>query len=348
MAQTIAFFDAKPYDREFFDNANRHLGFEIKYFESRLGPETVVLAQGANAVCAFVNDTLSREVLDRLYDFGIRIVALRAAGYNNVDLKAAHSRIHITRVPAYSPHAVAEHTVALILSLNRKIHKAYYRVREGNFTISGLLGFDLNGKTAGIIGTGKIGRIVIQILRGFGMNVLAYDLFPDEKGAQEVGFTYTDLDTLYSQSDIISLHCPLTPQNFYMIDEKSIHKMKPGVMIINTGRGKLINTRALIVGLKTGKVGSAGLDVYEEESEFFFEDYSATVIGDDVFARLLTFPNVLMTSHQGFFTREALTNIAQTTLGNIEGFFKDGSLPNEICYQCTENNCVRKQTGKCF
>ncbi len=299
----IAFFDTKPYDREFFDLINKNYNFDIKYFANHLNNETSYLTKEFNVVCAFVNDILSSEVLDVLVNNEIKLIALRCAGYNNVDLKAVFGKIHVVRVPAYSPHAVAEHTVALILSLNRKIHRAYYRVRDNNFSISGLIGFDLYEKTAGIIGTGKIGKIVIEILKGFGMNMLAYDLYPDKQYAQKIGFSYVNLDNLYGNSDIISFHCPLTPENAYMINSESIASMKDGVMIINTGRGGLIDTKALIYGLKTKKIGAAGLDVYEEETDYFFEDFSTSFINDDILARLLTFPNVLITSHQGFFTK---------------------------------------------
>jgi len=343
----ILFFDTKTYDREFFDRANQAYGFEIRYFGGHLNPDTVSFSSGYGAVCAFVNDVLDRTVIERLSENGVRLVALRSAGYNHVDLKAAYEKIHIVRVPGYSPQAVAEHAMALILSLNRKTHRAYYRTRDGNFSIHGLLGFDLHGKTAGIIGTGKIARSLIRILNGFGMKVLAYDKFPDTAYAREHGFQYTDLEKLYAQSDIISLHCPLTPETRHLIDKKSISQMKEGVMLINTGRGGLVDTRDLIAGLKKGRVGSAGLDVYEEEGEYFFEDFSVSGISDDVLARLLTFPNVLITSHQGFFTREALTNIAKTTLENIREFYRGGFLKNEICYRC-DRGCPKREGRRCF
>jgi D-lactate dehydrogenase len=348
----IAFFDAKQYDKDFFNEANKKYGYEIRYFQSRLSENNVIVTKDADAVCSFVNDIINKEVADELYNNGITLIALRSAGYNNVDLKAVFGRIHVVRVPAYSPNAVAEHAVALMLSLNRKIHKAYYRTRDSNFNINGLLGFDMAGKTAGIIGTGKIGILVAKILTGFDMRVIAYDKFPDKKNEREYSFTYVDLDTLYKESDIITLHCPLTPETMHIIDKSSIKKMKDGVMIINTGRGKLIDTVDLIAALKRGKVGSAGLDVYEEESEYFFEDYSSTIVSDDVLARLLTFPNVLITSHQGFFTKEALKNIAETTLNNIKLYFEDSKLPNEICYRCSEFGsevpCRKERTGSCF
>ncbi len=348
----IAFFDAKQYDKDFFDEANKEFGLDIKYFQSRLSENNVIVTKDADAICAFVNDIINKKVADELYDNGITLIALRSAGYNNVDLRAVFGRIHVVRVPDYSPNAVAEHAVALMLSLNRKIHKAYYRTRDSNFNINGLLGFDMAGKTVGIIGTGKIGVLVSKILSGFDMKVIAYDKFPDKKNEKKYGFTYVDLDTLYKESDIVTLHCPLTPETMHIIDKSSIKKMKDGVMIINTGRGKLIDTVDLIAALKKGKVGSAGLDVYEEESEYFFEDYSSTIISDDVLARLLTFPNVLITSHQGFFTKEALQNIAKTTLSNIKLYFEENKLPNEICYRCSEFGsavpCRKERTGSCF
>lgn len=326
----ITFFSTKPYDQASFDLANEDFGFDIAYHKSHLSAGNAILAQGSEAVCIFVNDTADAEVIDALYENGVRLIALRAAGFNNVDLCAAQGRMKIVRVPAYSPYAVAEHAVALILSLNRKIHRAYWRTRDGDFSLHGLLGFDMYGKTAGIIGTGKIARILIHILRGFGMNVLAYDLFPDQAFAQSEGFRYTDLDELYGQSDIISLHVPLTDETKYMINSSSIRKMKDNVMIINTGRGQLINTNDLIEGLKEKRIGSAGLDVYEEEGDYFYEDVSDKIIDDDVLARLLSFNNVIVTSHQGFFTGEALHNIAQTTLQNIAEWAAGRESRNEV------------------
>ncbi len=344
----IAFFDAKPFDREFFDRANSRFNFSLKYFRSRLTPDSVQLSQGSNVVCAFVNDTISATVIDALEAGGIRLIALRCAGYNNVDFQAAYGRVHVVRVPAYSPYAVAEHAVALMMTLNRKTHRAYLRTREGNFSLDGLLGFDMHGKTAGIIGTGKIGRVAMDILRGFGMRILAYDAFPDSEYALRTGTEYTDLDTIYRESDVISLHCPLTRETYHLVNRESIEKMKTGVMIINTGRGQLIDTPDLIEGLKCGRIGAAGLDVYEEESAYFFEDFSNVVISDDVLARLLSFHNVLITSHQGFFTREALDNIADITLRNIRDYFEGGELENEICYRCDRDSCRKKESGRCF
>lgn len=331
MATKIAFFGTKPYDRESFDQANEAYGFDIRYFKGHLTPESAILAQGAAAVCIFVNDTADAAVIDALKEQGVPLIALRCAGFNNVDLEAAaRDGITVVRVPAYSPYAVAEHAVALMLALNRKIHRAYWRTRDGNFALHGLMGFDMHGKTAGIIGTGKIARILIRILRGFGMDVLGYDLYPDEAFAREVGMRYVTLDELYAQSDIISLHCPLTEQTRYLIDSSAIERMKPGVVLINTGRGQLIHSQALIDGLKEKKIGAAGLDVYEEEGDYFYEDKSDKIIDDDTLARLLSFNNVIVTSHQGFFTREALANIAETTFSNIRDFTEGRPLANEV------------------
>lgn len=324
MSIKIAFFDAKPYDIAFFDAENKKYGFEIKYFESRLSFDTALLAAGFDAVCVFVNDHLDAATIDRLYDQGLRLAVLRCAGFNNVDLEAAKGKLTVLRVPAYSPHAVAEYALALILTLNRKTHKAYQRTRENNFRINGLLGFDLCGKTIGIIGTGKIGLTFIEVLSGLGMRILAYDSFPNAELQEKYGFTYADLDTLYQESDIISLHCPLTDQTYHMINEESLSKMKNGIMLINTGRGALIDSKALIAALKSKKIGSAALDVYEEEENYFFEDISDEVMEDDTLARLLSFNNVLITSHQGFFTKEAEQNIAAVTLKNVDAFFHRG------------------------
>lgn len=324
MSIKIAFFDAKPYDIAFFDAENKKYGFEIKYFESRLSFDTALLAAGFDAVCVFVNDHLDAATIDRLYDQGLRLAVLRCAGFNNVDVEAAKGKLTVLRVPAYSPHAVAEYALALILTLNRKTHKAYQRTRENNFRINGLLGFDLCGKTIGIIGTGKIGLTFIEVLSGLGMRILAYDSFPNAELQEKYGFTYADLDTLYQESDIISLHCPLTDQTYHMINEESLAKMKDGIMLINTGRGALIDSKALIAALKSKKIGSAALDVYEEEENYFFEDISDEVMEDDTLARLLSFNNVLITSHQGFFTKEAEQNIAAVTLKNVDAFFHRG------------------------
>ena len=330
MATRIAFFDAKSYDRESFDEVNKDFNFDIRYYEERLSISTVPLAKGADVVCIFVNAECDAQVIDELVANGVKLIALRCAGFNNVDLKAAEGRIRVTRVPAYSPHAVAEYAVALMLSLNRKIYRAVNRTRDGNFTLHGLLGFDMYGKTAGVIGMGRIAKELIKILHGFGMNILAYDLYPDTEFAKQYGVKVVTLDELYAQSDIISLHCPLTPETKFLINKESIAKMKKGVMIINTGRGKLIHTEDLIEGIIAKKIGSAGLDVYEEEKKYFYEDRSDKIISDDVLARLLTLPNVVLTSHQAFFTAEALHNIALTTLESIKELAEGKELTNEV------------------
>lgn len=330
MTYKIAFFGAKPYDIASFDKVNEKYNYDIRYYKGHLNPNNVVLTQDTDAVCIFVNDTADAAVIDAMVDNGVKLLALRCAGFNNVDLKAAKGKLPVVRVPAYSPYAVAEYSLALMLSLNRKIHRAYWRTRDGNFSLNGLMGFDMHGKTIGIIGTGKIAKILIRLLKGFGMRILAYDLYPDMKFAGEEGISYVSLDELYRESDIISLHCPLTDQTKYMIDKDSIDKMKEGVMIINTGRGLLINTNDLIEGLKEKKIAAAGLDVYEEEGEYFYEDKSDKIIDDDVLARLLSFNNVIVTSHQAFFTKEALHNIAETTLQNIEDFRCHRPLVNEV------------------
>lgn len=311
----VAVFSTKPYDQRSLEAANT--GHELSFFKAGLDASTASLAGGHDVVCAFVNDTLDEEVLERLAGVDVGLVALRSAGFNHVDLEAA-ARLGITvsRVPAYSPHAVAEHTVGLILALNRKIHRAHARVREGNLALEGLLGFDLRERTVGIVGTGKIGLVVAEILGGFGCELLGYDPFPNPEAPLE----YTDLDSLYARSDVITLHTPLTPETYHLIDHDALAKMRPGVMIINTSRGALIDTAAAIDALKAGTVGYLGLDVYEEEGDLFFEDLSDRVIQDDVFSRLLTFPNVLITGHQAFFTEEALAAIAETTIANIDAF----------------------------
>lgn len=324
----IAFFSTKSYDREFFDHyVSTH---EIIYFEARLNKQTAALAAGCNAVCVFVNDKLSRNTIIELKKTGIQLIALRSAGFNNVDLEAAKENgIPVVRVPAYSPFAVAEHAVALMLTLNRKTHKAYNRVREGNFSLERLTGFDLHGKTVGVIGTGKIGQIFCDIMLGFGCNVLAFDMIVHQPTAAK-GVTYLPLVDIFEQADIISLHCPLNEQTKHMINEQTIGMMKEGVMLINTSRGALINTAAAIDGLKTGRIGYLGLDVYEQEEKLFFNDLSENIIQDDEILRLLSFPNVLITSHQGFFTEEALTQIAQITLENIDNFEAGKPLKNLV------------------
>lgn len=324
----IAFFEAKLFDQEFFDAANKPLAFEIDYFEERLTLETVALVAGHEAVCVFVNNKITAEIIDALVQRGIKLIALRSAGFNHVDLKAAKGKINVVYVPRYSPYSVAEFAVGLMLCLNRKIHHAFLRTRENNFTISGLMGFDMHGKTAGVIGCGKIGSVMVKILQGFGMKVLGYDI--DRSLVEKAGCDSVDLHTLYNSSDIITLHCPLTQESKHMINHDALSQMKDGVMLINTGRGGLIDTHALIDALKSKKVGSAGLDVYEEESRYFYEDFSSSFISDDLLARLQTFPNVLITSHQAFFTQEAMTNIARTTLENIKAFADNKPLINEV------------------
>ena len=314
----IAIFNTKPYDQQFLEAANVNHHFELVFLEAHLSPRTALLAQGCEAICTFVNDPLPAETITVLHGLGVRLIALRCAGFNQVDLKAAHQLgITVARVPAYSPFAVAEHAVALILTLNRCIHRAYNRVREGNFQLEGLLGFDLHGKTVGVIGTGKIGAIFAKIMRGFGTRVLAFDPYPNP---DLVAVEYGSLEALLSQSDVVSLHCPLTPETQHLMNAESLQRLKRGAMLVNTSRGALIDTPAAIEALKSGQIGALALDVYEEEGDLFFENLSNSVIQDDVFSRLLTFPNVLITGHQAFFTREALENIARTTLQNVAAF----------------------------
>ena len=343
----IAFFDTKPYDKAFFDIYGKN--YDIKYFENKLNPDTAALATGFDGVVVFVNDDVSGTTIDRLYEGGVRVLALRSAGFNNVDFKAAYGKISVVRVPAYSPHAVAEHAMALLLTLNRKTHKAYNRTREFDFRLSGLTGFDLCGKTVGVIGTGKIGKIFAEICKGFSMKVIAYDPYP----AKDSGLEYVSLERIFAESDIISLHCPLTDSTYHLIDNTAVFAMKDGVYIINTSRGQLIDSAALLSALKSGKIGGAALDVYEEESEFFFEDYSQSIIKDDVLSLLVSMPNVIVTSHQAFLTREALESIALTTIKNLDEFFSGSSLTNEICYQCKTGdvgtNCEKRSAGeRCF
>ncbi|MBI4262805.1 MAG: 2-hydroxyacid dehydrogenase [Acidobacteria bacterium] len=327
----IAFFSTHGFDRAFFDEANLARGLDLQYLDARLTPATAALARGCRAVCAFVHDQLDASVLDALRAGGTEMIALRSAGFNHVDLPHARELgLTVARVPAYSPHAVAEHTVALILSLNRKIHRAYARVREGNFALDGLLGFDMCGRTAGVVGTGKIGTIVARILLGFGCRVLAHDVAPSD-ACRAMGVEYVPLDDVWTRSDVITLHTPLTPETRHLIDAAAIARMRPGVMIVNTGRGALVDTPALIAGLKAGRIGHLGLDVYEEEEQLFFQDLSSHVIQDDVFARLLTFPNVLVTAHQAFFTQEALRAISEITLDNLAAFEQGRRSGNELC-----------------
>ena len=329
----VAFFSSKRYDETFFNETNSRYDHEFAFFESKLNEKTVQMAAGYQAVCVFPNDTLNAEVVSRLSSCGVRLIALRCAGYNNVDLEACREHnITVVRVPAYSPYAVAEHTVALMMALNRKTHKAYNRVREGNFALDGLMGFDFHGRTAGIVGTGKIGAVTAQIMKGLGCHVLAYDPYLNQD-CEAMGIQYVDLPQLLSQSDIVTLHCPLTPDTHHLIDGMAIETMKQGVMLINTSRGAIIDTQAVIQALKSGQVGFLGLDVYEEEADLFFEDLSTKVIQDDVFTRLLTFPNVVITGHQAFFTEDALRNIAETTLQNITDIEQGTPCENEIRVQ---------------
>ena len=326
----IIFFDIKDYDREFFEKYGKNYNYEMSFFKSRLSLENVHLTKGYDVVCAFTNDDIGKETIDAMAENGVRLLAMRCAGFNNVSLKDIHNRFKVVRVPAYSPHAIAEYTVGLILAVNRKINKAYVRTREGNFSINGLMGVDLYGKTAGIIGTGKIGQILIKILKGFDMKVIAYDLFPNQKVAEELGFEYVSLDELYANSDIISLNCPLTKDTQYMINRRSMLKMKDGVILVNTGRGQLIDSADLVEALKDKKVGAVALDVNEEEEDYFFEDKSTQVIEDDILGRLLSFYNVLITSHQAYFTKEAVEAITVTTLNNIKDFIEGKPLVNEV------------------
>jgi D-lactate dehydrogenase len=328
----IAVFDTHRFERPFFESENQKLKHDIVFFEPRLTPQTVNLAYGFPCICAFVNDQLNAKTLSALSAEGTRLIALRSAGFNHVDLSAASALgLRVVRVPEYSPYAVAEYAVGLVMTLNRKIHRAYSRVREGNFSLDGLVGFDLHEKTVGIVGTGRIGAVMAKIMKGFGCRVLAFDLNPDPNLKKTEGVHYVELNQLLQESDIVSLHVPLTPKTHHLIDEHALSIMKPGVMLINTGRGALIDTQALIQSLKCRHVGAAGLDVYEEEEGVFFEDLSGQVLQDDILARLLTFPNVLLTSHQAFLTKEALANIAKITLENITDFEQSKPLTNEVC-----------------
>ncbi len=338
-------FDTRQYDAEFFISECGRNSIKLKTIEAKLNEDTVELANGYECVIVFVNDDVNKAVIERLVAGGTKLIALRCAGFNNVDVKAAFGKIHIVRVPAYSPEAVAEHAMAMLLTSVRKIHKSFNRTRDFNFSLNGLVGFNLHGKTAGIVGTGKIGRCFIDICRGFGMRVIAYDPYPDISAEIE----YVTLETLFRESDVISLHCPLTKDTKHLINEKSIRSMKDGVIIVNTSRGALIESEALIEGIKKKKIGGACLDVYEEESDLFFEDLSGEIVNDDVMARLLTLPNVIVTSHQGFLTDEALSNIASVTVRNIIRFFSDGVAENEICYLCENmNECRVDRKKRCF
>lgn len=321
-----AMFDAKPYDMGGFKRFIDGTDIQLKMFEAKLNEDTAALTRGYDAVIAFVNDDISRKVIDILCENGVRLIAMRCAGFNNIDIKHARGKIPIVRVPNYSPYAIAEHAAAMLLTSVRRIHKAYIRTKDFNFSLKGLIGFDLHGKTVGVVGTGKIGQCFVNICRGFGMEIIAYDPYPVEGS----GIEYVTLDELFRRSSIISLHCPLTPETNHLINSKTIAKMKEGVVIVNTSRGALIDTDALLDGIKSKKIGTACLDVYEEESEIFFEDYSGHIVQDDTLARLMTMPNVLITSHQAFLTIEALSNIAETTIDNITSFFENGELKNEI------------------
>ena len=325
----LAFFDTKSYDIPGFDRYGIPAGMEIKYFEPNLNRDTVTLAAGFDAVCVFVNDTVDAVVVDKLHQLGVKAIVLRCAGFNNVDIKACEGKLRVFRVPAYSPHAVAEHAMALLLTINRRTHKAYIRTRDFNFSLQGLAGFDLYGKTVGIVGTGKIGRVFADICKGFGMKILAYDKFPNPNA----GLDYVDLPELFAQADIISLHCPLTEETHHLINADTIAMMKKGVTIINTSRGALVDTEALINGIKEKKVGAACLDVYEEEGDFFYEDFSGHIVQDDKLVRLIAMPNVIVTSHQAFLTSEALDNIAATTVNNLTRFFSgDPDTSTEVVY----------------
>ena len=341
----IAFFDTKQYDEISFEKFSKERNITFKYFEPKLTIDTVELAKGYDAVCVFVNDVLNKDVIEKLYEFGIKAIFLRCAGFNNVDVKAAFGKIHVFRVPAYSPYAVAEHAMALYMTNNRRIHKAYNRTREYNFTLNGLTGHDMHGKTVGVIGTGRIGKCFINICKGFGMNVICYDAYPSDES-----LNYVTLDEIFEKSDIISLHCPLTPETRHLINEDSIKKMKKGVSIINTSRGALIDTNALLKGITDRIIGDACLDVYEEEGELFYEDKSGHIMNDDTLLKLIAMPNVIITSHQAFLTHEALENIADTTTQNILNFFGDNFVTdNEVCYHCgNEQNCQKKRKQKCF
>ena len=342
----IAFFDTKPYDKPSFDKYGEQHGVEFKYFEAKLNEDTAELAHGFDGVCAFVNDTINAEVIDKLYSLGVKVLALRCAGFNNVDMKHAYGKLHVLRVPAYSPYAVAEHTMALLLTSIRRIHKAYIRSKDFNFSLSGLTGFDLYGKTVGVIGTGRIGRVFIDICKGFGMKVLAYDKFPAKEIEDGERVRYVELDEIFEKSDVISLHCPLTEETHHLINEDALGKCKKGVVILNTSRGALVDAEALLAAIKSRKVGAACLDVYEEESDLFFEDNSGHIMEDDTLARLISMPNVIVTSHQAFLTEEALSNIAETTVQNIVDIFERGECPNELCYRGgSAEDC---KSGKCF
>lgn len=330
----IAFFDSKPFDIESFNANNNGREFKFKFFETKLNEDTAELARNFDGVCVFVNDTVNSTVIDKLRSFDIRLLLLRCAGYNNIDIKHAAGKLHILRVPAYSPYAVAEHAIAMLLTSVRRTHKAYIRTKDFNFSLTGLTGFDLHGKTVGVIGTGRIGKVFIDICRGFGMNIIAYDKYPSSSDDIE----YVELDEIYKKSDIISFHCPLNNESYHMVNFYTVKQMKKGVILVNTSRGALIDAEALLDGIKSRHIGAACLDVYEEESEIFFEDFSGHIIDDDIIARLISMPNVLVTSHQAFLTREALENIAETTVANAKQFFKGDKCDNEILYSGYEQS----------
>ena len=345
MSYRIAFFDAKEYDIQSFEKSPLADEFEIKFFETGLTEDTVNLAAGFEVICIFVNDLINRAVIDSLVKYGVKLIALRCAGYNNVDIEYAYGKVHIVRVPAYSPYAVAEHAMALLLTSVRRIHKSYIRTRDFNFSLNGLTGFDLHGKTAGVVGTGKIGRIFADICKGFGMRVIAYDKFPNP----DSGLEYVSLEELWKSSDVISFHCPLNDETRHMFNDNTVKMLKKGVVIINTSRGALIDSESLLEGIKARIIGAACLDVYEEEADIFFHDFSNHIVEDDILARLISMPNVIVTSHQGFLTREALENIANTTLQNIKQFFEEGRCDNELCYKCEKfGKCPQEHKKSCF
>ena len=341
----VAFYDAKAYDKPSFEKYGEQNDIQFRFLETKLNEDTAALAEGCDAVCVFVNDDVNAEVIAKLHKIGVKLIALRSAGYNNVDVHAAFGKIHVVHVPAYSPYAVAEHAAALLLTSVRRIHKAYNRTREFNFSLNGLTGFDLHGKTVGVIGAGKIGRIFINICRGFGMHVIVFDRHPADDDIE-----YVSLEELFRRSDVISLHCPLTDETRHLIDGAAIAKMKKGVVIINTSRGALIDAEALLEGIKDRKIGAACLDVYEEEADIFFEDRSGHIMDDELLSRLISMPNVIVTSHQAFLTQDALDNIAQTTVNNILSYYNnDGICDNELCYRCGNiERCKNSRKQRCF
>lgn len=339
----IAMFDSKPYDEASFRKICPE-NIEITFYPVKLNRDSVMLAAGRDAVCTFVNDSVDSFVADKLYELGVKMIALRCAGFDSVDVRACHGKITVVRVPAYSPEAVAEHAMALLLTSVRRIHKAYNRTREFNFSLNDLVGFNLYGKTVGVIGTGKIGKAFINICNGFGMKVLAYDKYP----AEGINAQYVSMEELLSKSDVISLHCPLTDESRHIVNDESISQMKKGVVLINTSRGGLIDANALLAGIKSRHIGAACMDVYEEEGDLFFNDKSGHILDDDIMARLLSMPNVIVTSHQAFLTEEALENIASTTISNIETFFNTGEAVNEVCYRCENyGECSTNKKKKC-